>query len=167
MLFCSSVDVAGSVIPAGDASVNAAVEGSNRVEIRSTTATMPAANRAEIRAISKIWRAESLYMKLLSSLKRIQFVPIRCCDNNRRLCSAAIVPGARLTNLRSLATVLQERKSLRIALAGVLQTGRERPSVPGTKAATLETRQQVSWFRFFRPLNRPIFRRGSPERRVE
>src|SRR6476620_9243831 len=77
MLFCSSVDVAGSLIPGGGDSTNAAVEGWNLFEMRSATATMPEANSAEIKAINKIWRAESLYIKLLSSLKSESHTCIR------------------------------------------------------------------------------------------
>src|SRR3954468_8598608 len=90
MLFCSSVATAGSVIPAGGVSVNAACDDCNRFEIRSTTATAPAANRPEMMAINKIWRAESLYIRK-SSLSNDDVWPkdqiVRCFRLNRSLCS--------------------------------------------------------------------------------
>src|SRR6188474_2144364 len=108
MLFCSSVDVAGSVIPAAGASVNAADEGWNRFEMRLTTATMPAANSAEISAISKIWRAESLYIRPLSSLKSKFIVRV---DKMLTRQSAVVLrhnsAGLKLTNLRSPGAIRQ------------------------------------------------------------
>src|ERR1043165_3587200 len=70
MLFCSSVEVAGSVMPAGGVSENAACDDWKRLLMRSIMTTAPAANNPEIRAINKIWRAKSLYIKP-SSLSKI------------------------------------------------------------------------------------------------
>src|SRR5215813_8463702 len=89
MLFCSSVAVVGSVMPAGAVSEYAACEGWKRLLIRSITTTTPAANNPEIRAMSKIWRAESLYIKP-SSLSKIldlagyQTSVVGCSRNGRR-----------------------------------------------------------------------------------
>src|SRR5216110_3363665 len=67
MLLFSSVAVAGSVIPAGPFSVNAAPVGWNRLESRSNIATPVAAKIPDIKAMTIIWRAESLYMALLQA----------------------------------------------------------------------------------------------------
>jgi hypothetical protein len=41
--------------------------------MRSIKTTTPAANRPEISAINKIWRAESLYIKLFPLYEKIDF----------------------------------------------------------------------------------------------
>src|ERR1700750_3324183 len=114
MLFCSSVEVAGSLIPAGGVSLNAACDGRKRLLMRLTTIAPPAAKIPEIRAINKIWRAETLYIKVclskfLKSGKRWLTSLLGCSQNGRRCerlyqrrtAAASFIRRLRRLNLRA------------------------------------------------------------------
>src|ERR1700754_425971 len=104
MLFCSSVEVEGSVIPAGAFSENAAWEGAKRLLIRSTSVTIPAANNPEIRAINKTWRVESLYIKLLPSFNGLfcsgGSMALGCLSTGYSLCHLSVELGQSDTTLK-------------------------------------------------------------------
>src|ERR1051326_9408942 len=81
--------------------------------MRSIKTTTPAANRPEISAINKIWRAESLYIKLFPLYEKIDFgglpTSVFGCFQNDSRCERRLYQRTRLRASFVFANLLLNR----------------------------------------------------------